>query len=115
MRNKENELQSTVQGTDEARTTHETGYQVINGVAITPELIKQVGFIQYDLNDALKVWESKAMRLINAFMTYSDGNLEDSERLEHVWTICNLVEFVAAMESPLEFQLQQIEEERREK
>lgn len=32
MLNKEENLQSTVQGTDEARHTHETGYQVIDGV-----------------------------------------------------------------------------------
>lgn len=53
MLNKEENLQSTVQGTDEARHTHETGYQVIDGVAITPELLERAQILQTDCNEGI--------------------------------------------------------------
>lgn len=113
MLNKEENLQSTVQGTDEARHTHETGYQVIDGVAITPELLERAQILQTDCNEGITLWQASAMRLIDSFMTCSEGNLSDGERVEHVWTICNLIDFVSTMGAPHDFLIKQMEEGRR--
>lgn len=103
MLNKGNELQSTVQGTDKARTAHETGYQVIDGVVITPELLERAQILQTNCNEGITLWQASAMRLIDSFMTCSEDNLSDRERVEHVWTICNLIDFVSTMGAPHDF------------
>lgn len=113
MLNKENELQSTVQGTDEARTAHETSYQVIDGVAITPELLERARILQMNCNEGITLWQASAMRLIDSFMTCSEDNLSDKERVEHVWTICNLIDFVSTMGASHDFLFKQMEKGRR--
>lgn len=97
---------------DEARNTHETGYQVIDGVAITPELLERAQILQTDCNEGITLWQASAMRLIDSFMTCSEDNLSDKERVEHVWTICNLIDFVSTMRAPHDFLIKQMEEGR---
>ncbi len=92
------------------KTSEPIDYQVIDRVAITPELIERTQTLQTNCNEGITLWQASATRLIDSFMTCSENNLDDGERVEHVWTICNLVDFVSSMESPREFRLQQIEE-----
>lgn len=101
-----------IPATGEARTAHETGYQVIDGVAITPELLERVQILQTNCNEGITLWQASAMRLIDSFMTCSEGNLADGERVEHVWTICNLIGFVSTMGAPHDFLFKQMEEGR---
>lgn len=86
-----------VTSTDEARQAHETGYQIIDGVAITPKLLERVKMIQEGGGENLPIWESCTMRFLNAFVSCSDGNMDNAERLDHIDTICNLFDFVTSM------------------
>lgn len=88
----------------------EKNYQLINGAVITPELLKTVSYLQEERNDALETWKAKSMMLVDAFMTNSDGNLDDTERMEHVWTICSLVGFIDSLKLPKELMHEQIKE-----
>lgn len=106
--NVSNANNSTITNTE----SHETGYQLIDGVVITPELLQRISVMQDDCNDGITIWEARAMRLIISFMTYADGNLEDADKMEHVWTICNLVSFMETMQAPDEYLVKMIREER---
>lgn len=97
------------------KTDHsiQTKCQLIDGVAITPKLLARVKMIQEDGGENLPIWEACTMRLLNAFVFCSDGNMDDAERLDHIDTICNLLEFVTCMKAPREVELQQIEEKKK--
>lgn len=99
--------------TEKSDHSIQTKYQLIDGVAITPELIERVKMIQEDGGENLPIWESCTMRLLNAFVFCSDGNMDDAERLDYIDTICNLLKFVTCMKAPREVELQQIEEKKK--
>lgn len=99
--------------TEKSDHSIQTKYQLIDGVAITPKLLERVKMVQEDGGENLPIWESCTMRLLNAFVFCSDGNMDDAERLDHIDTICNLLEFVICMKAPREVELQQIEERKK--
>lgn len=43
-----------VTSTEEARTTHDTGYQVIDGVTITPKLLERSQILQTNCNEGIR-------------------------------------------------------------
>lgn len=86
-------LQSSVQGADEARTPHDTG------VKLTNQSISTLTYLQEDNNDAIDTWILTMYQIAGAIVLRSP-DMPVPEKYEHIEQLFSVADMFDSLKAP---------------